>query len=79
MAEGGSAALFGCPSVLLLSRLFGLPPAAILSSASPGTTGFDVVGSWGWSRVEVRAASLKTRNKISAKSNADFHTYELAV
>ena len=53
--------------------------AAIILSSSPGTTGFDVVGSWGWLRVEVREASLKTRKQISAKSHADFHTYELAV
>jgi len=54
-------------------------PAAIIVRSSLGTTGFDVVGSWGWLRVEVREASLKTRKQISAKSTADFHTYELAV
>jgi hypothetical protein len=39
-----------------------------------GTTGFDVVGSWGWLRVEVPEASLNPGNNTSAKS----HDYALA-
>jgi hypothetical protein len=39
-----------------------------------GTTGFDVVGSWGWLRVEVPEASLNPGNNTSA----DKHEYALA-
>jgi adenylate kinase family enzyme len=39
---------------------------------SLGTTGFDVVGSWGWLRVEVPEASLNPGNTISAKSHGDY-------
>jgi hypothetical protein len=41
---------------------------------SPGTTGFDAVGSWGWLRVEVPEASLNPGNNTSAKS----HDFPLA-
>jgi len=40
-----------------------------------GTTGFDVVGSWGWSRVEVPEASLNPGIQISE----DSHEFPLAV
>jgi hypothetical protein len=44
-----------------------------------GTTGFDVVGSWGWLRVEVPEASLNTGNKISANHTADSHNFDLGL
>jgi hypothetical protein len=37
-----------------------------------GTTGFDVVGSWGWLRVEVPEASLNPGNTISADNTHKF-------
>jgi predicted kinase len=49
----------GWTSVIVLDR----PTAAVAeplqwkATYTPGTTGFDVVGSWGWSRVEVPEAS----------------------
>ena len=42
---------------------------------SPGTTGFDAVGSWGWLRAEVPEASLNPGKTI----RADSHEYALAV
>src|SRR5205814_5910517 len=45
---------------LACSSLPGCPkPAAILGHTSPGTTGFDVVDSWGWLRVEVPGGLVK--------------------
>jgi len=42
------------------SALGGHGPGAILiGDTSPGTTGFDVVGSWGWLRVEVPGGLVK--------------------
>ena len=38
-------------------------PAAILGYSSPGTTGFDVVDSWGWLRVEVPGGLVKHPGK----------------
>ena len=44
-------------------------PAALYNvRTSLGTTGFDVVGSWGWLRVEVPEASLNPGNNTSADS-----------
>src|SRR3954452_14853286 len=40
-----------------------------VSKTTLGTTGFDVVGSWGRLRVEVPEASLNPGKTISAKSN----------
>jgi hypothetical protein len=34
-------------------------PGYTRKSTSPGTTGFDVVGSWGWLRVEVPGGLVK--------------------
>ncbi len=51
---------------LTMSFEFGLRRAprarlrkAILRDTSPGTTGFDVVDSWGWLRVEVPGGLVK--------------------
>ncbi len=43
--------------------------------ASPGTTGFDAVGLWGWLRVEVPGRPRKTPGKTIS---ADSHEYALA-
>jgi len=45
------------------------------AGTSPGTTGFDVVESWGWLRAEVPEASLNPGKTI----RADSHEYALAV
>jgi hypothetical protein len=45
----------------------------------PGTTGFDVVGSWGRLRVEVPEASLNPGTTISADKHTVAHgDYQLA-
>ncbi len=54
----------------------GRPRSARMEGAgtSPGTTGFDAVGSWGWLRAEVPEASLNPGKTI----RADSHEYALA-
>src|SRR5436309_8730333 len=48
-------------------------PAAILGYTSPGTTGFDVVGSWGWLRVEVPGGLVKHPGKNKCEAQGFFH------
>src|SRR5947209_19588813 len=54
-SAGRSSTVLGSPSARRL--LGGL--SSILSRTSPGTTGFDVVDSWGWLRVEVPGGLVK--------------------